>query len=268
MKLITAAARCFPAALLLLSWGGGLQAGESARNLRQFATDRPDVTESPATVEKGRFQLESSFFHFSRDDFEGIRTETLSIGESNIRRGLTERLEVQLAVAPYIRKTVRSAEGRTAAADFGDLVVRLKYNLWGNDGGTTAFGLMPSVKIPTGTAVGNGRWEGGAIAPFSWQAGEKWSLGGQFQVDRVFDEHAGDMDWQVSHTAVFGWEVAERYGIYLEYLGVAGNSYQPFFSGGMTWELADEIQLDSGVLAGLNDAAEDIAFFAGISWRF
>ena len=242
--------------------------GEAAE-LRELETDRPDATESPVTVDRGHFQLESSFFSFSRDDFGGTRTETWGLGESNIKYGLTDVMDLQFVFTPYVRETVRMGGTKTTAEDFSDLTIRLKYNLWGNDEGSTAFGLMPVVKVPTQTEVSNGRWEGGVVAPFSWRAGERWGVGLQGQIDRVYDENDGDMDWECSHTAVLGFDLTDRFGIYLEYLGVAGDRpYDSFFSGGMTYALSEMIQLDTGTLIGLNKEAEDMTFFTGISWKF
>ena len=39
--------------------------------MREMATDRPDVTESPYTVDAGHVQVESSFVEYTRDDDGG-----------------------------------------------------------------------------------------------------------------------------------------------------------------------------------------------------
>ena len=237
--------------------------------IRELETDRPDATESPVTVDRGHFQLESAFFSYSRDDAGGIRREAWGVAESNIKYGLSDRMDLQLVFVPYVRETVTMGGGKTTVEDFSDLTIRLKYNLWGNDSGTTALGLMPVVKVPTQTKVSNGRWEGGVVAPFAWRGGERWGFGSQVQVDRVYDDNDRDMDWEVSHTAVVGLDLTEAFGVYIEYLGVAGDHpYHSFFSGGVTYGLSEMIQLDAGTLIGLNDEAEDLTFFTGISWKF
>src|SRR5262249_42116374 len=51
----------------------------------------------------------------------------------------------------------------------GDLYLRSKINLWGNDGGKSAFALIPIVKVPSAPpGIGNGATEGGIIAPLSF----------------------------------------------------------------------------------------------------
>lgn len=238
-------------------------------HVRELEADRPDATESPVTVDQGYFQVESSFFSFSTDKQGGTRVKTYTVAETNVKYGLLDNLDLQLVFSPYIKETTETAGVRTHVDDFSDIVMRLKYNFWGNDGGSTALGIMPFVKIPTQTDVSNGRWEGGLIVPFAWRAGERWGLGFQGEIDRVYNEDNHEMDWDFAHTAVLGFDLTERIGIYLEYLGVAGaHPYESYFSGGATYSLNDCIQLDAGTLVGLSDEAEDLTVFSGISFKF
>ena len=71
--------------------------------LRDLETDRPDATESPVTVDKGHFQFETTFLGFSRNDDAGTRTETLGVMESNLKYGLCNNTDLQLAFTPYVR---------------------------------------------------------------------------------------------------------------------------------------------------------------------
>ena len=58
-------------------------------------------------------------------------------------------------------------------------------------------------------------------------------------------------------------------GVYVEYLGVAGEvPNEAYFSGGLTLATGENFQWDLGVLLGLNSAAEDISVFQGFTWRF
>src|SRR6187402_3113627 len=44
--------------------------------MREMSTDRPDTTESAYTVDAGHYQIEMSFFDYSRDRSDGARTKT------------------------------------------------------------------------------------------------------------------------------------------------------------------------------------------------
>lgn len=168
-----------------LSWTGLLAED------RPLSADRPDSTESPYTVPEGRFQLESSFASFTRADQADGHGESWVFAETNFKFGLSDTVDFQAVVAPYVLEREESSGGETQASGFGDVTLRLKANLWGNDRGDTAMALLPWVKIPVETEVSNGRWEGGLIVPFAWSLTEDWSLGLQAEIATVYDETVG-----------------------------------------------------------------------------
>jgi hypothetical protein len=249
-----------------------------ASEMRDFVTDRPDFTEAAITVPAGHFQAEISFFDISRDSTGGTRTETDLIGNVNLKMGLLENVDIQFIFDAFTENRTTTAGVGTEVEGFSDLTTRLKINLWGNDGGSTAFALFPYVKIPTGTNLSNDEWEGGVILPFSMDFSDDVSFGAMLQVDLTHDANSGshDVDW--IHTMVVGLPgfmgvpVADPLGTYLEYVGIAGSGagldYQALFSGGFTWAMGDNTQWDVGFRAGLNEAAEDFGVFSGISFRF
>src|SRR5688572_8466426 len=65
------------------------------RLLRDLTTDRPDITESPFTVDAGHVQFESTLVGFSRSprDSSGAVGDATEVGTTNIRIGLTNNTE-------------------------------------------------------------------------------------------------------------------------------------------------------------------------------
>lgn len=232
--------------------------------MRELEADRPDATESPITVDGGRWQVESSWISYSRDDVEGTLLETTVYGETNLKYGLSDRMDFQAIFAPHV---VADTEGGDRVTGFGDVTLRLKYNLWGNDSGATALAALPYVTIPSRTEVSGSEYEGGVVFPFAWRAGERWSLGAQVEVARV----AEDMRhiWDTSVTTVLGLDVTDRVGVYMEYIGNAGDHrFRHFFSGGSTLDVSDWVRLDAGAVVGLNEDSEDLTVFTGVTWKF
>lgn len=247
----------------------GWRKSASALEWRELETDRPDATESPVTVDAGLWQVEAGWFSHTRDQTPTERVRSWTFGEVNLKYGITPRVDAQLVLQSYVRETRTTSTGSSTAQGMGDPVIRLKTNLWGNEEGRTAVGLLPHVKIPTSTPVSNGHWEGGLAVPMAWRGGERWSLGGQVQIDRVYDENRGTFEASLFHTLVLGLDVAGPVGIYLEYVGTAGSHpYQAQFSSGCTVALGEFLVLDFGTLVGLNQAAEDLTVFSGISLKF
>ncbi|RYD17883.1 MAG: transporter [Verrucomicrobiaceae bacterium] len=229
-----------------------------AASARDMAPDRPDTTESPYTVMPGIFQVESTLWGYSRD---GSLT-TWSLAESNLKTGLTEDIDMHLVLRPWIKE-----EG--GAEGFGDADVRLKWNLWGNDGGKTAGALMPFVTIPSQTAVSTEEWEGGLIFPVAIELSDKVGLGFQTELDRVWNEDDRTHDWDFLHSAVLGFDLTDTVGLFIEYVGVAGDhSYEATANTGLTFATGENVQWDLAIGFGLNDAAEDLSLIQGVSFRF
>ena len=212
--------------------------------LRDLAPDRPDTTESPITVDAGHFQIESSFFDYGHERRAGVKEEVFTFGAVNLKAGLLNNVDLQFVFDSYTEVRTRES-GRTETVEgFSDLQFRLKINLWGNDGGRTAFAFFPFVKVPTGSALSNDYVEGGVILPFAIELNDRFSLGLMFETDFVRDEENGGYEAEFVHTAVLGVGLTDALGAYLEYVGVAGSShfdYQASLSAGLTFSLSADV---------------------------
>jgi hypothetical protein len=137
--------------------------------MRDLSPDRTDATESTYTVDAGHYQLEMDFANFTYDQNGGTTTKAWDVGNFNFKIGLLNNVDLQLGYENYLNVQTEDSLGHsTTQSGFGDVVTRLKINLWGNDGGKTAFALLPFVKFPTATDnPGNHAIEGGVIFPFA-----------------------------------------------------------------------------------------------------
>lgn len=245
--------------------------------MRDMSTDRPDTTESPYTVDAGRFQIELSFadYTYDRDNEDAQTRRSFAVAPMLLKAGLLNNVDLQLGLDPYTREKAadHAADAPRTIDGFGDTALRLKVNLWGNDGGQTALAIMPFVKFPTANRdLGNGNVEGGIIAPVCIALPNGFSLGlmAEFDFRRsgADDRHVVDF----VHTATVGRALIGNLGGYAECAGFANLSgdedYIAHFSTGLTYGLTPDILLDAGIRAGLTEAAEDFGLFAGASWRF
>lgn len=234
--------------------------GSTVSELRDLAADRPDATESPITVDKGHWQIETSVVDYSKDF--GIQEWTWA--ETNLKYGLTDSMDIQFVFAPYIE----SNEGGTITDGTSDIVVRLKWNMWGNDEGDSAFALFPYVKAPTGSGLSNEKWEGGLILPYSYDINDRLGFGCQLEWEYAYDGDKDGYDSNLLHTVVLGYSLTDRWGVYGEYLGIAADQYQAHASGGATYAVTEMFQLDAGLVVGLNSAANDLNTFTGFTVKF
>jgi hypothetical protein len=233
---------------------------------RDLSPDRPDTTESPYTVEKGRYQVEFGSFGFTKDRSDGVKTETWTLGETNFKYGLNDFQDLQIIVDPYIHQ--QSSDGGKSEG-FGDIELRLKWNLWGNDGGKTAGALIPHVTVPTQTAASSGEWEGGLIFPISVTLSDKFDLGYEVEIARNWDDDHNDYDWKLLHSVTLGYSITENLGAFVEYVGVTGNGrYEATGDAGMTYNITKDLQVDILVAAGISRAADDFTVSQGVTFRF
>ena len=246
--------------------------------MREMSTDRPDVTESPYTVDAGHFQIEMDLVSlgYDRHNVERIdaRAESWSFANANLKVGLTNRVDLQLVVPMYNETRTRISGGTVSRSQgFGDLIARMKINVWGNDGGRTAFALMPFVKVPTnGDDLGNDAVEGGLILPLAVELPGGWGMGLMAEVDFNEDEDEGGYHADFVNSLTVGHAIVGELNGYVEFVSVATTERDGDWIGtvnlGVTFAVTDDLQLDAGVNLGVSRAADDVNPFVGISWRF
>ena len=240
---------------------------------RDFSTDRPDKTETPFTVDAGRFTMEADLFVYTKeiDRSNDTTTESYNYVVPNVKVGLTNNIDLQ--VIPEVYKVISTRIGNQAAqrvSGFGDTTVRVKVNFWGNDGGNTALGIMPFIKIPTSqNGIGNGSVEGGIIIPFAVKLSEKWDMGMQTELDL---NAKGDGAYNVGfvNTISIGHEISDKWSTYFELYTNTGaeRGFAATFDTGLKYLITKNVQLDAGINVGLTDAAQAIQPFLGLSIRF
>jgi hypothetical protein len=243
--------------------------------LRELATDRPDKTEGPTTVDAGHCQFEMDFATFTYDRTDGVRTKNWNIAPFNIRVGLLNNVELSLIFESYLREVVDDRPARTIStlSGIGDFIARLKINLWGDDGGQTALALFPFVKFPTTTGgLGNASVEGGAIFPFSMKLPAKVDMGMETGVSFLRNESGRNYHEEFVNSVTFTREIIGKLSGYCEFFSSVSTEHDSDWIGtvdlGVTYALTENLQLDCGCNIGVTHAADDINAFSGISVRF
>ncbi len=226
---------------------------------REMRTDRPDTTESAYSVEVGRWQVEAEVASGELDG--GEWGEWVGM-EMNWKYGVGEDVDVQVVV-PFV--TVVSGVG----AGVGDVTVRVKRNVLGNDGGRVAMALMPYVALPTGGELGAGGVEGGLIVPVAVGGVWGWETGAMVEAGLVRGD-GGGLREEVLVSATAGHELTETSGFFVEAVGVFGgeDGLEVYGNAGVTWEVRRDWVWDAGVRVGLTAAAVDFSPFVGLSVRF
>jgi hypothetical protein len=246
-------------------------------------TDRPNVTNTPHTIDAGHLQMETGVIDYAyyrnRLGGDSVREDDLGLGQFNFRLGVLNTLELNAVVDSY--ESVRAADETTGASDhagsFGDTVVGGKLNLWGDDGGddvwATALAIQPQFKFGTARSdVGDGRFEFSVVAPFLMNLPAGFHLGIQPGVSHERNStntgYVTGADDAISIDRV----VLGNLDVYLEYASdVTTESHveaEQTIDVGGTYPLTDSVVLDTGINFGLNKASDNVEVVAGISVRF
>jgi hypothetical protein len=245
--------------------------------LRPFCPDRPNKTEGPYTVDAGHFQLEMDAINFTRDKEtvggEQVRDELLGSGWFNLKAGLCAQADLELILNSYSRETIADSTTTHVRQGFGTTTIRCKANLWGNDSGATALGLIPWLELPTSQdQLGAAGLQTGVILPLSVKlpADTDLALMTAFSFDR--DSSARTYHQEYANSLCLSHALWRRLAGYLELYTLAstesGAGWQATADTGLTFQLSEEIQLDAGINIGLTHAAPDLNVFSGLAFRF
>ena len=238
--------------------------------MREMETDRPDVTESPYTVDAGHFQLETDLVRSIRERSETSQTNTFLINQMNLKIGITGSTALQIGFQTYGRQSEKELETheKTTTDGHGDLTLRIKQNLIGNDGGNFALALLPYVKFPT-SKYEDSRFEGGVIVPMQYQLPGEWHLGFQVEVDRLKDQDEDAMHTEflqtltISHSIIKGLDgIAETYYTY----DFKAHHFSNYINAAIQMDVARDFKLDAGLNLGIQHTAAK-HFFVGASVR-
>lgn len=238
--------------------------------MRDMETDRPDVTESPYTVDAGHFQLETDLVRTTREISELKETHTLLINQMNLKIGLTNSTAVQIGYQTYGRQSEREfdSDSKTISDGHGDFTFRIKQNIIGNDGGNFALALLPYVKFPT-SRYEDSRIEGGLIVPMQYKLPGEWNLGFQVELDRLKDKDQQSMHTEflqtltISHSIIKGLDgIAETYYTY----DFKEHQFSNYINAALQLDVAKDFKLDAGLNIGIQQAAAK-HYFIGVSYR-
>lgn len=246
--------------------------------LRELSTDRPDQTESPYTVDAGHFQVEMDLVNAVIDEDRSgggeVQTTDFAVAGINLKVGLLNHVDLQFVFDTYVHSRIEDRIAGTAAdaSGSGEFQTRLKINFWGNDGGRTAFAMMPFVKWPLPESdLRNGETEGGVIFPFAMDLGGGWGLGAMTEFDFVSD-NSGGHEVEYFNTITVGHDIVGDLGGYVEFAALVApwshEEWQGQVALGFTYGFSEDLQFDWGCNFGVTESAPDFNPFVGLSYRY
>lgn len=240
--------------------------------MRDMETDRPDVTEAPYTVDAGHLQYETDLVGLSREVSDTKKTKTILVNQANLKIGLTGSTAIQIGFETFgWQKEAEITTGITQTQKgFGNINLRIKQNILGNNSGNFAIAILPYVKLPTSKYEDDHMVEAGFIVPMAYKLPGKWKLGFQVEVDRLkdSDQHAMHTEFlqtlTISHPLLKNLEgIAETYYTY----DFKEHQFNNFINAAIQIEVLKDFKIDAGLNYGLQHHAEK-HYFLGAAYRY
>lgn len=229
--------------------------------LRPLTTDRPDMTEAPITVDAGHLQIESDLAVATLREASTGNPASLDVMVSNLKIGLTNSIDLQLLIPSL---GVAFDNDGNAGSSAGDAGARLKWNLFGNDGEGPAMALMPWFSVGADL-----RPAGGLNVPVAFSLPADFGLGTMAVVNYIPTDDGGHAA-EVAASASLGHDLVGDLAGYLEVFASAlpvRREGELIASGGLTYGLGDNVQLDAGARGVVLGADRRLESFAGFSVR-
>jgi hypothetical protein len=246
-------------------------------DMRKFTPDRPTKGYSVRTVDAGHIEIETDFVSYAYSRYLGITTHSFEAFDPNLKIGITDWADFEIQFnGLQSQRSFDSATGAVAHGDgFGDVFLRTKINLFGNDSGPMGLAIIPYVKVPSSVPViSNGAVESGLIAPLALRLPQDYIVTLMTEVDELKNTDDGRRYTNfvnligVSHPLP-GIEGANAMVELFSSAGTDPASPQIYtFDAGMNFRLDKHTILDVGLNLGLNKAAPKAQIYSGISVRF
>ncbi|PST82578.1 transporter [Pedobacter yulinensis] len=239
--------------------------------MREMETDRPDVTESPVSLDAGHFQLETDLVANQRQTGDDLTKSAWLLNDMTLKLGLGSHTDLQVRFESFVRETTtdRVSGGKTIESGTGNLTLRIKQNILGNGKGNFALAVLPYVRFPVATYGEKHPYEGGLIIPARLKFGGDWKLGAQLEVDRL-----EDLDGQGTHTE-FLQSLTLSHPLSKKLEGLAETYYtydfrqhhfSNFVNAALQLEVFKDVKIDGGMNYGIQKDAGK-RYFLGLALR-
>ncbi len=259
---MTLASRC----LVLIALAATVDAAAQTPDV--IVTERPSFTDSALVVGAKMVQIESGGF-YRTDTVLDSTDSALSAPNVLLRFGVTDRLEFRVGAQGVVRETGPRDDGRSDLSG-SDTQVSVKYQLTRQSGAGLDVAVLPYASVPTGGAASSRNIDPGVNLIWARSWGDT-SLGGTFNWSSP-SQGDGERARLLDTSLVLGNRFRGVWGTFLE--GVMtriDDSDLPstwHINTGVTRVFGNNLQADLRVGRGLNDAATDWTFGAGLSYRF
>jgi len=255
---------------LAISASAGLVSARAEE--RAFCAERPGQTTPPCALERGRLMLETSPLGWSRTKDDLSRTDTVLVGASELRLGLTDAFELQFGWTPLGLQRTRDfvTGGVNHAHGIGDLTVGVLQNFGGGEGPVA---LQAFATLPTGgAAIGAGDWGAGVRLPVSLNLPHHLQLALTPEADAAVNGSGSGRHLAFGGAAGVAAPLTSSLQFAVDVAAFrdedpGGHTTRAMASVSLAWQVNPNLQLDVGGLAGLTHDSPSAGLYVGVAAR-
>jgi len=241
--------------------------------LRDIAPRFRTTAWNATTLDAGHIQFEAADFIYQNSDrlFSIRHNQVLNSFAPTVSVGLLNNVDFHVTPAfSVISDTYRNSFGgmrwskNHTTLNMDSVNLASTINLWGNDGGATAFGIMPVMQVP----VTGGQWIGGVALPFSVNLPQQFTLS---YVPGFYLTTQGATYGQFEHAVVLDEAFTDKVHGFINFTAIvtsrSSQDWWGYAGFGASYQLTRNIEAYASMRFGF-EGAYDLAPYAGIAWRF
>lgn len=236
--------------------------GDQAKPRASIQSDRPDLTDSPFTLDKGVMQLEIGWTY--REHGNGSSIDSHQAPETLFRLGLETDWELRLGWGGY-----SFVDDMDDVAS--DISVGLKWHWSDQTKDSPAQGLLMGLSLPTGTGTDNDV-DPSLVYAWSWEIDKTSSISGNIGISGPRDMVTGDRFSQGLFSISCSNALNDNTNWFIEYYtnfpAAEDQDAEHVVQTGFSYLVNNDLSFDFIVGAGLNNQADDFLVGVGLSYRF
>lgn len=237
------------------------------------------LDEHPFTVDAGHIEIDVDIVGYNYNKTKTADTNTrphsFHVMGPRLKVGMTNNTEIGLYFENYQYTKTQdiSASTNTRRTGIGDTRLRVKWNMWGNDSGSTSAALIPYLKFPTNSnRIGNKSFEGGLIFPLNIAISDTYSFCFSTTADLTKNSNGKGHEKTYTETATFSIAATKSLSVYVEAYGEKATDPESdpivTLDAGGSYNITDNTQIYFGLNLGVTKSADKYNPFLGMAFRF
>jgi hypothetical protein len=214
--------------------------------------------------------VETDLLRLLNKNEDGHHERTFYLNHALLKLGLTTNTDIQAEIDTYsVEKEWDDDQQPERNRGFGDVTLRLKRTLLGQDGTPDALAIIGFVRLPVGRSVGNSVTEYGLLLPYSHDFSKQLNLQFQVRGDWDYDTDAEERYVLLAPSTAIDYEFSTFLSAFAEVSGMWNTrqaAWQASFNLGPQLHLSDNLIVDFGAHLALTKNTEQ-EYFVGMSFR-